>query len=157
MFLRIESAGRSFFITCRTLHSGKACANTAATDTKFLTAASVSHGACAAYGGFGCALNAATFHVLARLQVTNFGLFKSAPNGVNYIDVWRLFRHNRFKVTRLTDCSQTFTRPMNHEIASVRGYLSVTLCDRGSAAAPRFCMRAFNALRRFSGEARLSR
>ena len=64
-------------------------------DAKFLTAALVSCRACAACRGFGCARNTATtFHVLYRLQVTNFSLLKSAPNGVNYIDVRRLFLHN---------------------------------------------------------------
>jgi hypothetical protein len=74
----------------------KASAITAATDAKFLTAAFVSCGASAACGGFGCARNTGTtFHVLYRLQVTNFGLLKSAPNGVNYIDIRRLFLHDR--------------------------------------------------------------
>ena len=74
---------------------GKAIAITATTGAKFLTAALVSRRACAACRGFGCARNTATtFHVLYRLQVTNFSLLKSAPNGVNYIDVRRLFLHN---------------------------------------------------------------
>ena len=48
--------------------SGKASAIIAATDAKFLTAAFVSRGACAACGGFGCARNTATtFHVFCRL------------------------------------------------------------------------------------------
>ena len=56
------------FSSCRTLDSGKASAITAATDTKFLTAAFVSRGAYAACGGFGCARNTATtFHVFCRL------------------------------------------------------------------------------------------
>ena len=85
---------------CRPLDSGKASAITAATGAKFLTAASVSRGACAACGGFGCARNTATtFHVFYRLQVTNFSLLKSAPNGVNYIDIRRLFLHGRFRVS----------------------------------------------------------
>ena len=76
--------------------SSKASAITAATDAKFLTTASVSRGGCAACGGFGGARNTATtFHVLCRLQVTNFSLLKSAPNGVNYIDIRRLFLHDR--------------------------------------------------------------
>ena len=78
---------------------GKASALTAATDAKFLTAAFVSCGACAASGGFGGASNTATtFHVLCRLQVTNLSLLKSAPNGVNYIDIRRLFLHGRFRL-----------------------------------------------------------
>jgi hypothetical protein len=77
---------------------GKASAITAATDAKFLTAAFVSRGAFAACGEFGCFRNPpTTFHVLCRLQVTNFSLLKSAPNGVNYIDVRRLFLHGRCK------------------------------------------------------------
>jgi len=80
------------------LDFGKASAITAATDVKFLTAASVSRRACAACGGFGCTRNTATFHVLYRLQVTNFSLLKSAPNGVNYIDIRRLFLHGRFRL-----------------------------------------------------------
>jgi hypothetical protein len=71
---------------------------TAAAGAKFLTAACVSRSACAACGGFGCARNAASFHVLDRLQVTNFGLLKSAPNGVNYIDIRRFFLHGRFRL-----------------------------------------------------------
>ena len=75
---------------------GKASAITAATDAKFLRAASVSRGACAACGGFGCARNTATtFHVLCRLQVSNFSLPQSAPNGVNYIDIRRFSLHGR--------------------------------------------------------------
>jgi hypothetical protein len=86
-------------MTVPTLNSGKASATTAATDVRFLTAASVSRGACAACGGFGCARDTATtFHVLCRLQVTNFRLLKSAPNGVNYIDIRRLFLHGRFRL-----------------------------------------------------------
>jgi acyl CoA:acetate/3-ketoacid CoA transferase alpha subunit len=51
-------------------------------------------GASVACGGFGCASNSATtFHVLYRLQVTNFSFLKSAPNGVNYIDIRHLFPH----------------------------------------------------------------
>jgi hypothetical protein len=74
----------------------KARAIPAAIDAKFLTAALVSCRACAACRGFGCARNTATTsHVLYRLQVTNFSLLKSAPNGVNYIDVRRLFLHGR--------------------------------------------------------------
>ena len=53
-------------------------------------------GAGASCGGFGFARNTATtFHVLCRLQVTNFSLLKSAPDGVNYIDIRRLFLHGR--------------------------------------------------------------
>lgn len=77
---------------------GKASAITAAIDAKFLVTASVSGRACAACGGFGGArYTATTFHVLGRLQVTNFSLLKSAPNGVNYIDVLRLFLHSRYR------------------------------------------------------------
>jgi hypothetical protein len=61
----------------------------------FLVAA---RGVSAACGGFGFALNtAATFDVFFGVQVTNYGvlyvLFESAPNGLDYIDVWVLFLH----------------------------------------------------------------
>jgi hypothetical protein len=81
---------------CRTLHSDKASeAITAAADAKFLTA-SGSRGACAACGGFGFARNTpATFYVFYWLQVLNLSFLKSAPNGVNYIDIRRLFLHGR--------------------------------------------------------------
>ena len=49
-------------------------------------------------GGFRHAGPATTFHVFHRLQVTNFSLFKSAPNGANYMDVRRLFLHDRFRL-----------------------------------------------------------
>jgi hypothetical protein len=61
--------------------------------------------ACTARGtwaacGFGFVRNAAattTFDVFDWLQVTNFNvLFKSAPNGADYIDIWRLLLHGRF-------------------------------------------------------------
>jgi len=78
---------------------GQASAITAGTDAKFLTAASGSRGACAACGLFGCARNTATtFHVLCRLQVLNLSLLKSAPNGVNYIDIRRFFLHGRVRL-----------------------------------------------------------
>jgi len=90
-------------VTVRTLESGKATAITAATDAKFLTAAYVSRGACAASGGFGCARNTATtFHVLYRLQVTNFALLKSAPNGVNYMNIRRFSLHGRVRLPNYT-------------------------------------------------------
>jgi hypothetical protein len=74
----------------------EASAITAGADAKFLTTAFVSRGAFAACGGFGCARNSSTtFHVFCRLQVTNFSLLKPAPNGVNYIDIRRLFLHGR--------------------------------------------------------------
>jgi hypothetical protein len=51
----------------------------------------------AACGGFGFDRNAATFDVLYRLQVTNYGvlyvLFDSPPNGPNPIDAWDLCLH----------------------------------------------------------------
>ena len=79
---------------CRTLDSGQASATIAAADAKFLTAAFVSRGACAACGGFGCARNTpATFYVFHWLQVTNFSFLKSTPNGVNYTDIRRFFFH----------------------------------------------------------------
>jgi hypothetical protein len=93
----IETAGLGRFLHdhARTPDSGKARAIPAATDAKFLTATSVSRGAC----GSGRACNTATtFHVLYRLQVTNFSLLKSAPNGVNYIDIRRWFLHGRFRL-----------------------------------------------------------
>jgi hypothetical protein len=78
------------------LDSGKASAITTATDAKFLTAASVSRGACAACGGFGFARNTpATFYVFYWLQVLNLSFLKSAPHRVNYIDIRRLFLHGR--------------------------------------------------------------
>ena len=76
------------------LDSGKVSGITAATDARFLTVAPVFCGACAACGGFRRLRNtAATFHILYRLQVTKFSLLKSAPNGLNYMDVRRLFLH----------------------------------------------------------------
>ena len=52
-------------------------------------------GASAACDGFGFARNTATtFDVFCRLQVTNFdGLFSSAPNGPDYIDILGLCVH----------------------------------------------------------------
>jgi hypothetical protein len=56
-------------------------------------------GTCAASGGFGFARDtAATFDVFYWLQVTNFSFLKSAPNGLNYIDVRRFPLHNRFRL-----------------------------------------------------------
>jgi len=77
---------------------GKVSGITAATDTRFLTVASVSRGAWAACDGFRRARTATTFHVFYRLQVTNLSLLKSAPNGLNYMDVRRLFLHDRFRL-----------------------------------------------------------
>ena len=78
---------------------GQPSAITAGTDAKFLTAASGSRGACAACGGFGFARNTpATFYVFYWLQVLNLSFLKSAPNGVNYIDIRRLFLHGRFRL-----------------------------------------------------------
>jgi len=52
-------------------------------------------GASAACVRFGFALNtAASFDVFYWLQVKNFdGLLSSAPNGPDYIDIWRLCLH----------------------------------------------------------------
>ena len=77
-----------------TLDSGRVSANPASSDAKFLTRASVSRGAWAAYGGFRRARTATTFHVFHRLQVTNLSLLKSAPNGLNYMDIRRLLLHD---------------------------------------------------------------
>ena len=86
-------------MTLPPLDSGKVSAITAATDARFLTVTPVSRGAWAACGGFRRARNTATtFHVFYRLQVTNFSLLKSAPNGLNYMDVRRLFLHGRFRL-----------------------------------------------------------
>ena len=81
----IETGGLSRFLhRRRKLDSGKASAITVATDANFLTAASVSRGACAACGRGGFPRSApTTFHIFYWLQVTNFSLLKSAPNGVN--------------------------------------------------------------------------
>jgi len=58
-----------------------------------------SRDACAACGGFGLAANTpAAFDVFYWLQVTNFSLLKSAPNGVYYIDIRRLFLHGLFRL-----------------------------------------------------------
>jgi len=58
-----------------------------------------SRDACAACGGFGLARNTpAAFDVFYWLQVTNFSLLKSAPNGVYYIDIRRLFLHDLFRL-----------------------------------------------------------
>ena len=69
---------------------------------KLLTAAlfpRVARGACA---GFRCArTTATTFDVFYRLQVTNFGLLKSAPNGLNYMDIRRLFPHGPCRLPHL--------------------------------------------------------
>jgi hypothetical protein len=79
------------------LDCGKVSAITAATDARFLTVAPVFCGACAACGGFRRLRNtAATFYILCRLQVTKFSLLKSAPNGVNYIDIPGLLLHCQF-------------------------------------------------------------
>ena len=79
------------------LDCGKVSAITAATDARFLTVAPVFCAACAACGGFRRLRNtAATFHILCRLQVTKFSLLKSAPNGVNYIDIPSLLLHCQF-------------------------------------------------------------
>jgi len=61
---------------------------------KFLTATAFSRVALAACRGDRHARSTGTaFDIFYRLQVTNFGLLKSAPNGLNYMDVWRLFLH----------------------------------------------------------------
>jgi hypothetical protein len=78
--------------------SSKVRANTAASDAKFLTRTSVSRRAWAACDGFRRARTATTFHVFYRLQVTNLSLLNSAPNGLNYMDVRRLFLHDRFRL-----------------------------------------------------------
>ena len=79
------------------LDCGKVSAFTAATDAGFLTVAPVFCGACAACGGFRrLRTTAATFHILCRLQVTKFSLPKSAPNGVNYMDIPGLLFHCQF-------------------------------------------------------------
>jgi len=79
------------------LACAKVSAIIASTDARFLTVAPVFCGACAACGGFRRLRNtAATFHILCRLQVTKFSLLKSAPNGVNYIDIPGLLLHCRF-------------------------------------------------------------
>ena len=75
------------------LDCGKVSGITAASDATFLTRTSVSRGAWAACDGFRRARTATTFHVFYRLQVTNLSLLKSAPNGLNYMDVRRLFLH----------------------------------------------------------------
>src|SRR5215472_14575028 len=89
------------------LDCGKVSALTAATDARFLTVTLVFCGACAACGGFRRLRNtAATFHILYRLQVTKFSLLKSAPNGVNYIDIPGLLLHaNSFVTTCPSGCS----------------------------------------------------
>ena len=57
----------------------------------------VARGACA---GFRCARTTATttFDIFYRLQVTNFGLLKPAPNGLNYMNIRRLFPHGRCRL-----------------------------------------------------------
>ena len=78
----------AFFVTVPYAGFRKGSAIAAASDAKFLTAASGSRSACAACGGFGCARSTATaFHVLYRPHVTNFSLLKSAPNGLKYMDI----------------------------------------------------------------------
>ena len=65
----------------------------------FLTAVSFSRVTRAVCGGFRCACTTATtFDRFYRLQVTNFGLLKSAPNGLNYMDIRRLFLHGRCRL-----------------------------------------------------------
>ena len=81
-------------MTLPLLDCGKVAATTAAAKAKFLTAACFSFVARAVCGGFRCArTTATTFDILYRPQVTNFGLLKSAPNGLNYMDIRRLFLH----------------------------------------------------------------
>ena len=59
--------------------------------------------------GFGCARNTpTTFHVFYWQQVRNFSLLKSAPNGVNYIDVRRLVLHAVVELSGLIKYSQHF-------------------------------------------------
>jgi hypothetical protein len=75
----------------------KVSAITTATDANFLTTAPVSRSARAAYGGFRRArTTATTFHIFYRLQVPNFSLLQSPPNGVNYIDIRDLILHCHF-------------------------------------------------------------
>ena len=70
---------------------------------KFLTVVSFSRVACAAFGGFGRDRATATaLDIFYRLQVTNFGLLKSAPNGLNYMDIRRLFLHGPLQITGRT-------------------------------------------------------
>ena len=65
---------------------------------KFLTTAAFSRVARPACGGFRRPhTTATTFHIFHRRQITNFGLLKSAPNGLNYMDVRRSFLHDRFR------------------------------------------------------------
>jgi len=83
-----------FPMTLPLLDCGKVTAITAAAKAKFLTAARFSYVAHAVCGGFRCArTTAAAFDIFYRLQITNFGLLKSAPNGLNYMDIRRLFPH----------------------------------------------------------------
>ena len=66
---------------------------------KFLTATAFSRVALAVCGGVRCArTTATTFDIFYRLQVTNFGLLKSAPNGLNHMDIRRLFLHGRCRL-----------------------------------------------------------
>ena len=79
---------------------GKVTAITAAAKAKFLTAASFFGVARAA--PFRCArASATTFDIFYRLQVTNFGLLKPAPNGLNYMNIRRLFAHGHRTFTGL--------------------------------------------------------
>src|SRR5262245_59604326 len=77
--------------------------NPPATDAKSLSngSTSISRVACTACGGFGCPGITATFHIFNRLQVTKFSLLNSAPNGLKYMDIRRLFLHGRFQVNGL--------------------------------------------------------
>ena len=63
-----------------------------------LGTAAFSRFARAACGGFRCGRTTATFDILYRLQITNFGLPKSTPNGLNYMDIPRLFPHDRCRL-----------------------------------------------------------
>ena len=100
-------------MTLPLLDCGKVTASTAAAKAKFLTAACFSRVARAVCGGFRCArTTATTFDIFYRLQVTNFGLLKSAPNGLNYMDIRRLFLHGRCRLPDLL-YSQTFVRSVN--------------------------------------------
>ena len=65
-------------------------------------------GTCAACGGFRFVRNTATaFDVFRWLQVKNFdGLFRSAPNGANHLDVWDFGIHAKMasRLHRLPRC-----------------------------------------------------
>ena len=99
-------------MTLPSFDCGKVTAITAATKAN-LTAPAFSCVARAAGAGFRCArTTATTFDIFYRLQVTNFGLLKSAPNGLNYMDIRRLFLHGRCRLPDLL-YSQTFVRSVN--------------------------------------------